>query len=194
MRSHSSPSNELISRARSGEAAAREELLARCQSRILDRIRFMLGEEVRAHAESVDLVQSVMVAALEQPDESVFADEARLLRWMTTVARNGIRDRARRARVQAVEALGESTHSIVNPESSQPGPLTACAAGEREVLLAELVEQLAPEERQVLELRELEGQTFGQIAAALGGTDDRIRLAHQRAVLKLGRLCARRGI
>jgi len=194
MKTPSSIGLELIERARAGDPQARGELLARCQPRLLERIRFMLGEELRAHAESIDLAQSVMLAVLEQPNASLYADEARLLRWMTAAARNSIRDRARRARVRAVETLGDSTVGPGLVDAGSPGPSTAFVQLERAVVLAELVEALEPDERRVLELRELEGQTFAQIAAELGGTDDRVRLLHQRAILNLGRLCERRGI
>lgn len=194
MRTPSDEASSLIAKARAGDGDARGALLERCQPRLLERIRFMLGDEVREQAESTDLVQSVLVAALEQGETSIYSDELRLLRWMTAVARNAIRDRSRRTRAQALDALAGSTLGFVPVDTSQPTPASILAQDERAALVAELVEELEPQERRVIELRELEGQTFAQIAAELGGTDDRIRLLHQRAILRLGRVCARRGL
>jgi DNA-directed RNA polymerase specialized sigma24 family protein len=53
---------------------------------------------------------------------------------------------------------------------------------------------LTEEQRRVIELRELEKKTFGEIAVLLGGTDDRVRLVHAKALLRLGEQLARRGL
>jgi hypothetical protein len=65
---------------------------------LLERIRLMLGEDARRQADSIDFLQEVFVEVLAKIDSCDFRDERALLRWMTTVARNDIRDRGYRAR------------------------------------------------------------------------------------------------
>ena len=61
-----------------------------------------------------------------------------------------------------------------------PGPGPGAQAEARE-LLAEALRRLSPEERRLLELRD-EGRAWGEIAAALGGTPDALRVQLARAV------------
>ena len=86
--------------------------------------------------------------------------------------------------------MADSTLGPYIPATGAPSPASCAAECERVALLVELVEGLEPEERRVIELRNLDGLTYTEIAAMLGGSDDRVRLLHQRATLRLGRLCA----
>ena len=178
-------------RARRGDAEARALLLERWRPRLLVRIRMMLGERARRHAESGDLLQSTLVKALERFDAESFADEGHVLRWMTTVARNDIRDLAGKQRERALESLSESWHASAHPDASTPSPVSAADREERLMHLMEALEQLDEGERAVIELRDLEGLTFAEIGARLGWSDDRARLTHLRALSRLGQLVGR---
>ena len=67
---------DVVARAREGDRAARAALLERWQPRMLARIRLMMGDEARRHAESIDFVHSVLIQALERLDSAAFDDEA----------------------------------------------------------------------------------------------------------------------
>lgn len=190
-RDASDEGRDLIARARAGERAARAALLERWQPRILARIRVILGEGARRHAESSDYVQSVLIQALERLDEASFADEQHVLRWMTAVARNDIRDQADKRRERALESLSESWHASGHADANTPSPPSAADREERFERLVECLEVLAESERAVIELRDFEGLTFQEVGARLGWSDDRARLAHMRAMARLGRLVAR---
>ena len=184
----------LVTSARAGDSAARGRLLERCRSPLLERIRFMMGEDARRAADSVDFVQSVLVEALQTVDDSLLVDERRLMRWLTAAARNNIRDAVRRRRERALASLtGSGSWSVEDP-AQPPTPATQVEEGERLVRLAEMIEELTPEQRQVIELREFEQRTFGEIARELGGTDDRVRLVHAKALLRLGEMLTRQGL
>jgi RNA polymerase sigma factor (sigma-70 family) len=184
----------LVVRARRGDASARGELIERCRPRLLERIRFMMGDDARRVAESGDFVQSVLIEALGRADESMLADDRRLLRWMTAAARNNIRDAVRRRREAALESFaGSGTWSLDDP-AQPPSPATHADQFERLAVLAETIEELTQEQRRVIELREFEHKSFPDIARELGGTDDRVRLLHGKAMLRLGELIARRGL
>ena len=175
-----------MTRARRGEAGARAELLARWQPRILARIRLMMGADARSHAESVDFVQSVFVQVLERLGSAPFQDETHVLRWMTAVARNDIRDFVGKKREQAIQSLSESWDPRSHPDSHTPSPVSAADRGDRLLRLVECLERLPDNERTVIELHALEGLTFSDIGTRLGWSDDRVRLAHLRAMARLG--------
>jgi RNA polymerase sigma-70 factor (ECF subfamily) len=182
---------ELVLRARRGDAEARARLLERWRPRLLARIRTMLGERARRHAESADLLQGTLAKALERIDAESFANEDHVLRWMTAVARNDIRDLAGRQRERAFESLSESWHASAHPDSSTPSPVSAADREERLMHLMEALERLEEGERRAIELRDLEGLTFPEIGARLGWSDDRARLTHLRALSRLGQLVGR---
>jgi RNA polymerase sigma-70 factor (ECF subfamily) len=60
--------------------------------------------------------------------------------------------------------------------------------GER---LGEFLARLAPEERQVLELRLARGLSSEETAAAMGSTPDAVLVAQHRALQRLRRMVAR---
>lgn len=76
---------------------------------------------------------------------------------------------------------------LADPNAVDPGE--EAAAAERRELLARALEQLAPRERQVVELYYYEGLTLQEIAAVLDLSPARISQLHSKAILRLrGRL------
>jgi RNA polymerase sigma-70 factor (ECF subfamily) len=182
-------SADLLLRAAQGDEEARSTLLARCHPRLLRRIRLMMGDQARRVAESVDFVQDVLIEAIEAVDPSKVRDEQHLLRWMTAVARNKVRDSARRRRERVFESLSIST--IRGPERTGASPPSRAERQEYMELLADALEQLTPDHRRVIELRDLEGLRFHQIAEAMGRSEDAVQTLHMRAMMSLGRILDR---
>lgn len=176
----------LLTRARLGDAGARAALFARWQPRMLSRIRLMMGADARRRAESIDFVQGVFVKVLERLASAQFDDEAHVLRWMTAVARNDIRDHVGKQREQALESLSETWDPRLVRDPRTSSPVSHADREDRLVRLVEYLEQLPDHERTVVELHALEGLTFADIAACLGWSDDRARLAHLRGMARLG--------
>jgi RNA polymerase sigma factor (sigma-70 family) len=146
----------------------------------------MLGPDARRHAESVDYVQGVFAKVLERLESAPFEDEDHVLRWMTAVARNDIRDHAGKRRVRAFESLSESVDAHALADSRTPSPVSQAERDDRATRLIECLERLSDDERAVIELRTFDGETFAAIGARLGWSDDRARLTHLRAMARLG--------
>ncbi len=185
MRCGEDSSLELLRRARGNDASASQELLQRFRAPLLGRIRLMMGEGVRRVAESQDFLQEVMVDFLKTSQRFETKSEKDILRWMTAVARNNIRDVAQRKRVQAFASLSAS-FSADGLEGVTPSPSGEAVQHEGEVRLVEGLEALGDDYRQVIELHRLEGLTLKEVARRMGRSHAAVRQLHTRAVVKLG--------
>lgn len=179
---------ELVARARAGERDALARLFERHRERLLGRIRLMLGEPARREAESLDFLQGLFVALLEAAPAADFADEAGFLCWATAVARNDVRDAGKKRRERALDSLsrGLSRAAPATPSADSPAG-RALRADEQERLFLAL-EELRPEDREVIELRDLEGLPFREIARRMDRPSEGAAQAHHaRALARLAR-------
>ena len=126
-----------------------------------------------------------MVEVIQRFEETPVRDERHLLRWMTRIARNKIRDDLRRRRERAFETLSGSL--APGPAPSQT-PSGLVERREDVLRLAEAIELLAEHEQNVIVLRDLEALPHAEVAERLGTTPEAARKLHSRAVLRLGRL------
>lgn len=180
---------ELLNGARRGERSNLDDLVRLHRDSLLDRIRLMMGERARSVAESGDFLHETLIQAARalgrfQPD-----DEAHLLRWLTEIARNRIRDAVRRPRETALARLSDSIDLRRERRQSAPPSILS----EREALheLADALGSLRPEERQAVELRHFEGLGFRAIGERMGRSENAAQLLHGRALLRLGRMLQR---
>lgn len=177
---------DILRRLRDGDASALPPLMERFQSSLLARIRLMMGDRARDHAESTDFLQATFVEVLERIDAVKPPDEKGLLRWMTWIARNKIRNHMRTERDQRLESLSNSLSRRGPADTASGSPDEIAAHGEELELLAEAIESLPSDLRRVVELRELEGLAFASVGAALGLGEDQARWVHRKAMLRLG--------
>jgi RNA polymerase sigma-70 factor (ECF subfamily) len=176
----------LLHRLRDGDASVLAVLLERFEASLLARIRLMMGDRARAVAESNDFLQATFVEVLERIDRVKPPDEKALLRWMTWIARNKIRNQMRTERERRLETLSHalSKHGVVDSSSDCPPALAA--TGEELTRLAEAIESLPSELQRIVELRELDGLTFAAAGEVLGISEDQGRWLHRKALLRLG--------
>lgn len=177
---------ELLRRAKSGDDSALASALDRYRTRLLDRIRMMLGAEARRIADSGDVLQSALLEVLVRFDDFELRDEKRFLRWMTTIARNRIRGKVSRRREMSFEALARSTAGVLDEPGSENSPLEAAVRNEELLLLTEALENLSEDQRTAIELRSLEGLAFAEIGARLGIAENAARMRFHRALTELG--------
>ena len=184
--------SRLLELARSGDAVALERLVERYRAELLDRIRLMLGEEARRQADSVDFLQGVFVEVLARVESGGFSDERGLLRWMTTVARNDIRDRGCRRRELAFASLSGSGSGSLSLDAVRDlggrSPATEAGLNEELLRMVEALERLAADHRRVIELRDLEELPFREVGRRMARSPEAAQLLHARAMLRLGRI------
>ncbi len=172
---------ELIAGARAGDAGALEILLARHQPRVY---RYAL-RMCREPGEAEDVQQEVLLAAARGLRE--FRGAAALDTWLYTIARRqcGRRRRLRKgepsaSRRVAIESLVEDL-----PDRGQ-APDQALADRQAAQAIERALQALEPAQREVVLLRDVEGLTAPEVAAALGLTEQAVksRLHRGRVALR----------
>ena len=124
--------------------------------------RYLLRNEQDAQ----DVVQDAYLRALEYFD-SFRGEEATSARaWLLTIVRNTAYSRRRHYRDDALNTeFDETLHSDAGADNNPEGALLRSAAKET---LARALDRLAPEFREVIVLRELEGLSYKEISAVAG--------------------------
>lgn len=120
-------------------------------------------------ADAEDVVQETMIAALG----SRFRGESKVRTWLVgiLVRRAGMLHRTKRRHARTVSMSGPeggSGKSSVGLQIESAAGRESTGGTEARLDLSVMLEKLSPEHREVIILRELEGLTYEEIAAALG--------------------------
>lgn len=139
-----------------------------------------LYQQVASRQDAEDLLLEVFVAALR--DDTLFGlGEERQLAWLRRVARNKVVDRYRHDALFALLPLDQA-------EEQEDDALTPEQQAERRENYERLyraIEQLSPEQQQVIRLRYGNGMRLVEIAAMLDRPDGTVRKLLERALQKL---------
>ncbi|AKT38788.1 uncharacterized protein CMC5_029340 [Chondromyces crocatus] len=106
-----------------------------------------------------------------------------------SIARNYHRHLVPRRNREHARPLDDAT--ILAMESHGPHPEEHAIATSRAAFLGACLEAIPPVQRRIIEARDLQGQTYGQIAAELHMPDGTVRDNHRRAWARLRQACAR---
>lgn len=186
---------ELVRRAQRGERSAFERLLDRYYPRVLEVVRHKLGPELRSYTESTDVVQETMGQVLLSFDRFEMRDEEALVRWISGLVENRLRDmakfhrRAQRDRKREVPLAGPSSTLAGAPEPAQSAvsPLEALARREQSDKVRSVLEGLPEEQREILQRRN-NGETWEAVAEGMGlGKISAARTLHAKATMALMR-------
>jgi RNA polymerase sigma-70 factor, ECF subfamily len=176
-----SPASSLAIRARDGDDAAFDQLMASTQDRILSLAWRLLGnaEDARDAAQETYL-RVYRHLGRYRPDHDFEA-------WLYRIAVNVCRDVHRRRGSGAVRSFEGETAAgrIAEPRSEADSEAMACQ-GERRRLMLRALAALPPRQRAALVLHDLDGKTSQQVARILGSRPGTVRsqLAAARARLK----------
>jgi len=176
---------ELVARARKGDRAAFDGLVARHQDRVFTMAYRMLGHR----EEALDACQEVFLAAYRSL--GAFEEKARFTTWLYRVTVNRCRDELRKrgfvkhTRPASLDATPDGT-ALEPPADPSADPARAAESRERDEHVARAIAALPEESRAVLVLRDVQGLAYDEIAAVLAvpvGTV-RSRLFRARAQLR----------
>jgi RNA polymerase sigma factor (sigma-70 family) len=178
----------LLALAQAGDRGALEELVSRYQDRLRRIVRIQLGRSsLRRDYDSMDIVQSTLMAALPKIGDLQPRSAAGLLQWLSLIATNQIRDAHDRERARkrdvAREDHAEGAGAAVSASDARPDE-QALLAEVRE-LLDEEVSKLPDEQRRVVVSRDYCGEDWDRIAAELDRGNGATRQLHQRAWIHL---------
>jgi RNA polymerase sigma-70 factor (ECF subfamily) len=151
---------ELVEAFQLGDRSAFDVLVRRWDRKIQGAIYRIMGSDEEAR----DLCQEAFLKALR--GLGTFKKEARFSSWLYQIALNVCRDRLRRRRGRTLVSLDELDE---NPAGLAKGPTALELVESRSLaqVVAQAMETLPAEQREVVVLKEYQGLTFPEIAAVL---------------------------
>jgi RNA polymerase sigma-70 factor, ECF subfamily len=157
----------LVERCQAGELAAYEILVGRYRQRVYSLAYGMLRNE----QDAVDLSQETFVKAWQAIRG--FRKNASFYTWLYRITTNlcidFVRKRDRRPTVPFEEAVDpDSDVDVEIAPSSQPSPSEEVRRKELREQIDAALQELSPEHRIVIQLREYEGLDYAEIAKAIG--------------------------
>lgn len=172
---------ELVQRIRDGATDDFSELVRRHQSRV-----FAILHRYERDAHRIeDLAQETFLKAWRALPQ--FQASAPFEHWLSRIAvrtaLDHLRRQNRRKNEMSLAELGDDVLDWLR-SGDEPSDLDARSAGE---ILAHAMRELAPADRVVLTMQELEGRSIKEIAAAIGASGIAVRVRAMRARARLKR-------
>ena len=152
---------ELVEACLAGEDSAFDVLLGRWEKRIRGAIYRLVGSDEEAR----DLCQEAFLKAYKSLRS--FKQEARFSSWLYQIALNLCRDRIRRRRGKTMVSLDELEEGGAAMPVAGPTALDLLQERDTSRLVAQAIEALPGEQREVIILKEYQGLTFLEIAQVL---------------------------
>jgi RNA polymerase sigma-70 factor (ECF subfamily) len=190
--------DDLLRRARADDSAALGELLERYRAYLTLLARLQIDRRFRGKADAADLVQETFLEAHRAFPRFRGQTEAELAAWLRAILAANLADLARRflqakrrdvrLERELADDLDRSSRAmgqgLVAPTST---PSQQVARREQAILLAEALQRLPPDYREVLVLHYLEGLGHPEVAHRMGRTIDSVKNLWARALGKLRR-------
>lgn len=190
----------LVSRAKSGDAEALNDLFARYHHLLLEVARRRIGPRLRLKEEPDDLAQTTFREATRDFANYEYRGRDSLVRWLMQILQNKIRDKAefysankrdlgRERTLEApVSSDGDSGPGL-DPPSADLSVTMQVQRGENLLHLRRALEELSPEHRQAITLVFFQGLQLREAGEKMGGkSEDAVRMMLRRAETRLGEL------
>jgi RNA polymerase sigma-70 factor (ECF subfamily) len=189
---------ELLRQARGGDDAALGLLLERYRAYLTLLARLQIGRLLQGKADPADMVQETFLEAAGHFALFRGETEAELTAWLRQIlagclahlARRYFGTEARDVRLERLlgDELDQSSRAIdCGLIAEQSSPSQSASRREQAVLLADALDCLPPDYREVIILRHLEGLTFPEVAARMGRSLDSVEKLWVRALPRLRR-------
>ncbi len=181
-----------LSQWNAGEEQALDNVLERHLPWIREQVRKRLTVLLRQKAETMDYVQDVVIQFMRYGPRFVVSDEKRLRGLLYRIVENSLHDKydwftARRRAISRERPLPSDTViSLDPPRGSVSTPSRIAHRNEREAWIRLGLEFLAPDDRELIALRQWEKVPYDEIGKKLGLSPDAVRMRYNRAVGRLG--------
>ena len=188
----------LLVLAKAGDGAALGRLLERYRNYMGLLVRLQVGRRLRRKVDVEDLLQEVWLEIHRKIVTFRGSSEREFLMWVRrmigSILANQVRHflgtKCRDLRLERalVDELNESSRalnrSLIAPQST---PSQQTVRREQAVILADALQGLPEDYREVIILRQLEGLSFPDVARRLGRTEDSVKNVWLRALARLRR-------
>jgi RNA polymerase sigma-70 factor (ECF subfamily) len=188
----------LLVLAKAGDSAALGRLLERYRNYMGLLVRLQVGRRLRRKVDAEDLMQELGLEIHRKITTFRGTSERAFLMWvrrmigsiMSNQIRHFLGTKCRDLRLERalVEELDRSSRAmnrnLVAPQST---PSQQAVRREQAVILADALQGLPEDYREVIILRQLEGLSFPDVARRLGRTEDSVKNVWLRALARLRR-------
>jgi RNA polymerase sigma-70 factor (ECF subfamily) len=178
---------ELIRQAQTGDEAASGELLQDHRAQLRQLADHALPVRLKARVDASDIVQQTCLSVFRQIGEFQGQDAAQFAAWVRQIhernIQNAVRDQLRTQK--RGDGLEERLAGQDIGAAGQATPSCHAMRQEDNLQLAKALERLPVDERDVLRLRYLEGQTLVQVGEELGLTKDAVVWLMQKGMKRL---------
>jgi RNA polymerase sigma-70 factor (ECF subfamily) len=188
----------LLERARDGDEAALGRLLERYRNYLRVIARPLIGQALGVRLDASDLVQETFLKASREFDQFLGSSEPELTAWLRRILVRTLVNQAkhhrRRARdyhrQESLEAMLDRSSEAVQRALAvlSPSPSDHAIRREQAVLLADALERLPVDYREVFILHNLEHIPFDEVAARMGRSPGAARVLWKRAMDRLSQL------
>jgi RNA polymerase sigma-70 factor (ECF subfamily) len=188
----------LLVLAKAGDGGALGRLLERYRNYMGLLVRIQVGRRLRSKVDNDDLLQEIWLEIHRKIAFFRGTSEREFLTWVRrligSILANQVRHylgtKCRDLRLERSlgEELDSSTRSMNQSlVASQSTPSQQAVRREQAVLLADALQDLPEDYREVIILRQLEGLSFPDVARRMGRTEDSVKNVWLRALARLRR-------
>lgn len=189
----------LLRLARAGDSAALGQLLERYQPYLALLARLQIGRRLQGKVDAADLVQETYLKVQRSFARFQGQSEGEFVQWLRQILAASLADLMRhylgtqgrdvRLERELVQDFDQSSRvleaGLLAPQST---PSQQASRREQAVLLADTLERLSPDHREVMILRHLEGLTFPEVARRMDRSVDATKKLWARALERMRRL------
>jgi RNA polymerase sigma factor (sigma-70 family) len=155
---------------------AQAELYRVVSAALLEPLRGKLAGRARSRLDAEDALHEAMLRALANVGRVDCDTERQFLAWVWRIARNLIRDQAKRMSARAVPFTSGGGASKIAGAGRRPESVL-----ERREIIDHVLRRMGDREADVIRRRWLGGESFAEIAAALDHTQKAVKGVYTRA-------------
>jgi RNA polymerase sigma-70 factor, ECF subfamily len=188
----------LLEQARGGDDAARGRLLELYRNYLRLMARTLIGQALRVRLDASDLVQETFLKAHRDFGQFLGVTEPEFVAWLRQILVRTLANQVKHhksqkrdyQRQESVEAMLDRSSLTVQAALAEPvsSPSSVAAKREQSVLLADALERLPADYREVFVLRNLEHVPFAEIAVRMNRSVGAARVLWKRAMDRLSQL------
>ena len=198
----SAETQRLLMQISAGHRDAFNDLFNRHRSGLRQAVELRLDRRLRARVDASDIVQEAQMEAFRRLDDYLERRPMPFSLWLRKTAQERIFNH-RRAHLTAArrsvlrEHVGPDQSSVLIADSLVglgSSPSRRVMKREYQRLVSEAVDELAELDREILLMRNVEGLSQREIAQVLDLSHDAVRKRYGRALVKLQRSLAKKGL
>jgi RNA polymerase sigma-70 factor (ECF subfamily) len=180
---------DLIRRARTGDAEALHDLFERHRDVLEGRARRLMSPAIRRKVSIADVVQEARIAALDLAPRYEDRHAGGLRAWLLKIVELKAREAVRRYATTAKRAAGREVSQAGRPPDGDvhgrgPSPSQVAIASELKARAHDALRRLPDDYRRILEMTRIQGLTLAQAAERMGRSREAAKKLYGRAFLR----------